>query len=150
MNRFFSYLCALRGLIPPVCGIKKSSAFDHARIGPLWISLSIIFVLIIGGCTAGKPRPTSAPPPGEDSGLLAFYRGPLDHLQAVRSGACPMHPSCSAYAREAVAAHGPVKGWIMVMDRLLRCGRDEGDHAPTIYINGLPKIHDPLPGNDLW
>ncbi len=45
---------------------------------------------------------------GVFSGAIRFYQGPLGHLDAVRRGPCPMFPSCSEYARQAVAAHGPL------------------------------------------
>jgi len=37
-------------------------------------------------------------------------------------GRCRFHPSCSAYAREAIAAHGPFHGGVLAFRRLLKCG----------------------------
>jgi putative membrane protein insertion efficiency factor len=37
-------------------------------------------------------------------------------------GACRYEPSCSAYAAEAVAVHGPFKGSWLAARRLCRCG----------------------------
>jgi len=34
---------------------------------------------------------------------------------------CRFTPSCSAYAREAIAAHGALKGSALALWRLLRC-----------------------------
>ncbi len=103
-------------------------------------------LVLLGGCQTGMSGNSGSVTPGDsDSALIAVYRGPLNHLSAVRRGSCPMHPSCSEYARLALAAHGPIKGWILAMDRLLRCGRDETRYAPIIYIDGQPKFHDPLP-----
>lgn len=84
------------------------------------------------------------------NGLVSFYRGPLNHLSAVRRGSCPMYPSCSEYSRQAVADHGPLIGWIMTIDRLLRCGRNELDTAQRIFVNGQWKFYDPLWANDGW
>ena len=61
-----------------------------------------------------------------------------------------MYPSCSEYARLAIAAHGPLVGWLMAHDRLLRCGRDEADNAPRILVDGQWKIYDPPEANDFW
>jgi hypothetical protein len=82
-----------------------------------------------------------------DEGLMRVYAGPLNHLKAVRRGECPMYPSCSQYSRQAVARHGIVKGWMMTMDRLMRCGRDETRRAPRILINGKWKYYDPVENN---
>ncbi len=81
---------------------------------------------------------------------INFYRGPLNHLNAVRAGSCPMHPTCSDYSRQAIKKHGPVIGWIMTCDRLMRCGRDELDESPRILVDGELKCFDPLAGNDWW
>jgi putative membrane protein insertion efficiency factor len=34
---------------------------------------------------------------------------------------CRFHPTCSAYALEAIAVHGPVRGFGLAVWRLLRC-----------------------------
>lgn len=89
---------------------------------------------------------------GEDpfSQMIAVYRGPLNHLSAVRSGGCPMYPSCSDYSKQAIHKHGVFKGWIMTMDRLMRCGRDETSLSPHIILDNQQKIYDPLEANDFW
>lgn len=33
--------------------------------------------------------------------VIAVYEGPLNRLEAVRRGECPMYPSCSQYSKEA-------------------------------------------------
>lgn len=82
--------------------------------------------------------------------LLDFYQGPLDHLSAVRRGECPMMPSCSEYSRQVIARHGPVVGWAMTMDRLMRCGRDGLRWAPRVIVDGRVKYLDPPAANDFW
>ncbi|WP_373501138.1 membrane protein insertion efficiency factor YidD [Desulfococcus sp.] len=84
------------------------------------------------------------------NGLVAFYRGPLNHLSAVRHGECPMVPSCSEYAREAMERHGELVGWMMATDRLMRCGRDETRHSPRVKIHGEWRYYDPVDRNDFW
>ncbi len=111
----------------------------------------LFFLLIISGCVHKSIRnkdPDVAVPPF--SALLWFYKGPLNHLEAVRYGQCPMYPSCSEYAKKAVAKHGEIIGWIMACDRLMRCGRDEVKLAPEIYVNGTWKYYDPVERNDFW
>ena len=47
-------------------------------------------------------------------------------------GACRFEPSCSAYAAEAVARHGALKGSVLAAHRLCRCGPwTEGGYDPV-------------------
>lgn len=51
-------------------------------------------------------------------GLIRLYRlvaGPL------LGGRCRFHPSCSAYAEEAIRVHGAVKGTALAAWRVARC-----------------------------
>ncbi|RJR51766.1 MAG: membrane protein insertion efficiency factor YidD [Desulfobacteraceae bacterium] len=84
------------------------------------------------------------------SPMVEFYRGPLDHLSAVRSTECPMYPSDSEYGRQSLEKHGFPMGWIMTVDRLLRCGRDEVRLSPKIIVDGKVKSYDPVEANDFW
>jgi putative component of membrane protein insertase Oxa1/YidC/SpoIIIJ protein YidD len=97
---------------------------------------------------------STSPPAGRPAGFLAavleIYRGPLNHLYAIRGAQCPMYPTCSEYSRQAIARHGLVIGWMMTTDRLLRCGRDETRLAPRIMIDGQLKTYDPVEENDFW
>ncbi|MGA1875306.1 MAG: membrane protein insertion efficiency factor YidD [bacterium] len=61
---------------------------------------------------------------------------------------CPMYPSCSQYAVQAVRGHGLLKGSLLISDRLLRCGR--GEKYPTIVHQGRLHYHDPLENNVIW
>ena len=72
------------------------------------------------------------------------------HISPIDGDRCPMTPSCSAYAQRAIQKHGPLTGWIMAMDRLVRCGRDEKHLAPRVMIQGVPHIYDPVENNDFW
>ena len=54
--------------------------------------------------------------------LLAFYKRWLSPaLHALGSGGCKYVPTCSDYAAEAIAAHGPLRGSGLALWRLLRC-----------------------------
>ncbi len=99
------------------------------------------------GSTQEDPQNRNKP---RGSFLLRFYRGPLNHLSAVRVGQCPMYPSDSAYGLQAIKKHGPIVGWAMAFDRLLRCGRDETRLAPRVIVNGKWKSYDPVENNDFW
>lgn len=82
--------------------------------------------------------------------VIDFYQGPLNHCSAVRSGECPMYPSCSEYSKEAFRKYGFFKGGMIVSDRLMRCGRDEVRLAPVVYVDGKLKFYDPLEHNTSW
>ena len=49
---------------------------------------------------------------------IRFYQYCLSPLYPAR---CRYYPTCSAYAREAVMAHGIGKGGLLALRRLLRC-----------------------------
>jgi putative membrane protein insertion efficiency factor len=63
--------------------------------------------------------------------LLAAYRRVLSPLLGPH---CRYHPSCSDYARIAVARHGTLRGSWLALRRLARC------HPLS------PGGHDPVPG----
>jgi putative component of membrane protein insertase Oxa1/YidC/SpoIIIJ protein YidD len=116
-----------------------------------WMILAL--TVLVSACGhASKPDSPETGTPAADpfSAVIRFYQGPLDHLSAVRRGECPMHPSCSQFARQAIAAHGPLRGWVMAHDRLLRCGRDAELTAPRVLIRGKWKLFDPVAANDFW
>lgn len=116
------------------------------------ICLVTILIYLVSACattgtTQRDPQDRQKP---RGSFLIRFYRGPLNHLSAVRLGQCPMYPSDSAYGLKAVKKHGPIVGWAMAFDRLLRCGRDETRLAPRVIVNGKWKSYDPVENNDFW
>lgn len=88
--------------------------------------------------------------PDPVSAIVHFYRGPLNHLSAVRGGTCPMYPCSSSYSLECLEKHGLLVGSMMTCDRLLRSGRDELYLAPEMVINGKTFSHDPVEANDFW
>ena len=67
--------------------------------------------------------------------LLLGYRATVGRLAV---GRCRFHPSCSAYALEAVRTHGAVKGSALAAWRVLRCS--------PLTDGGL----DPVPSPGSW
>ena len=51
--------------------------------------------------------------------LIRFYRKYLSGLKAAPT--CRFHPTCSAYALEAIEKYGAVKGGWMAAKRICRC-----------------------------
>ena len=56
---------------------------------------------------------------------------------------CPMYPSCSSYAVDAVREHGTVVGLLMAFDRLHRCGHDLRFYE-LVYVEGRLLRYDPV------
>ena len=64
-------------------------------------------------------------------GLLKAYRFAISPLYGQ---VCRYHPSCSAYALEAVTVHGSIKGSWLAVRRIARCNpwaRGGYDPVPT-------------------
>lgn len=53
--------------------------------------------------------------------LLALIRGYQLLISPFFPPSCRYFPTCSDYARQAVAAHGPLKGAYLALLRVLRC-----------------------------
>ncbi|MFC1812143.1 membrane protein insertion efficiency factor YidD [Thermodesulfobacteriota bacterium] len=115
------------------------------------IVVSIVFACLFLSCShSDGVKKKTRKSEGLYSSILEIYRGPLNHLSAVRRGECPMYPSCSEYSKQAIHKHSFVVGWAMTMDRLMRCGRDEIKLAPKIFVNGEWRYYDPVENNDFW
>jgi putative membrane protein insertion efficiency factor len=55
-------------------------------------------------------------------GALAIYRAVVSPvIHAINGPACRFEPSCSAYARDAIAEYGIIRGGIMAAWRVARC-----------------------------
>ena len=68
------------------------------------------------------------------SAPIMVYRYLLSPVMPPR---CRFHPSCSAYALEALAEHGPFKGSWLALRRLARC-------HPVTWLGG-GSGYDPVP-----
>jgi len=55
-------------------------------------------------------------------GSVAIYRGAISPvIHALNGPACRFEPSCSAYARDAIAEYGIARGGAMALWRIARC-----------------------------
>lgn len=52
------------------------------------------------------------------AGVVVAYRATVGPMVA---GRCRFHPSCSAYALEAIRVHGALRGSALAVWRVLRC-----------------------------
>jgi putative membrane protein insertion efficiency factor len=78
--------------------------------------------------------------------LIALVRGYRFALKPWLGSACRFEPTCSAYALQALQAHGACAGSTLTAARLLRChpwcdgGHDPVPaHAPRLFTRLLPK-----------
>lgn len=119
--------------------------------------LTVEFIILLAGC-AGPGRPPIEPL-AEKSDAAESARKPdgfapirffQERISAIDGDRCPMHPSCSAYADQAIRKHGLFIGWIMACDRLLRCGHDECRRAIKLQVADRAYCHDPVEANDFW
>lgn len=80
------------------------------------------------------------------SGLIAVVRAYRFALSPWLGSSCRFEPTCSAYALEALEAHGAAAGSALVLARLARCGPwCAGGHdpvptaAPSLFTTLLPR-----------
>jgi len=101
----------------------------------------------------GQDRPGEIPQKQRDHrfnpmrSLVEVYR---TYISPIDGSKCPMYPTCSKYSLLAFKKHGLFIGWMMTVDRLFRCGRDELRLSPQIIVNGELACYDPLENNDFW
>jgi uncharacterized protein len=66
-------------------------------------------------------------------GVLYLYRTLLSPLLPAR---CRFHPSCSAYAQEAVRVHGAAKGLVLAVRRIIRCSPATPGGSDPVPVRG--------------
>ena len=82
--------------------------------------------------------------------LIALLRAYRFAISPLYGQVCRYHPSCSAYALEAVTVHGSIKGSWLAVRRVARCNpwaRGGYDPVPPRSQHGPPRSPTPeLPG----
>ena len=74
-----------------------------------------------------RPREESSEPPSQrrvsvpQAIALATLRVYKLVISPLVPPACRFHPTCSAYAQEAIERHGALRGTLLAAKRLLRC-----------------------------
>ena len=77
---------------------------------------------------------------------LGFYKRWLSPaLHSLNPGGCRFVPTCSDYAAVAIATHGPVRGVVLAVWRLLRCHPFCHGGLDPVPPAGTPFPHEPLP-----
>ena len=75
---------------------------------------------------------------------IKFYQ---NFISSARGYSCPMYPSCSHYGYIAFKKHGTIKGYIMIADRLIRCGKDLRKYK-IIIVNNQYRFIDLIEDNE--
>lgn len=122
------------------------------RLTKVFFGLLPVLFLLSGAFAAGKDRMKGPAGPKRDTGEEQYGRGEDRYvnfyqqvLSPVRAATpCPMHPSCSQYAKIAFKHYSPVRAMIMTCDRLIRCGNELAVY-PTIVVDGHLRWYDPVP-----
>jgi len=124
-----------------------TKACENVRNRIFIMVLWILAMVVLSGCGI-HPLAQTAAGGSPISQTIHFYQGPLNHLDAVRYGGCPMAPHCSAYALMALEKHGPLMALMMTFDRLIRCGNDEIHLSPEVFVDGRRLTYDPVKANE--
>ena len=118
----------------------------------------IILILFASGMTAlAHPDPMKSPwesrqlrvqPRYETSfvklPVISMIRAYQEFISGISGLSCPMYPSCSRFGLEAVRKHGVFLGFLMMTDRLHRCGHDLFQYRKVLTGDRI-KYHDPVP-----
>ncbi len=97
------------------------------------------------------------PTPKKASHTPAGAGGPFDQaihffqttISRVDGDRCPMYPTCSAYARQAIARRGPWLGLLLTIDRLIHENDPEAKTNP-IQVGDRLRYDDPVTASDFW
>lgn len=63
---------------------------------------------------------------------------------------CQMYPTCSQYGLLAFRKHGPLMGFFMTADRLMRDNISAEEFSPPRSVYGVLRFYDPVEDNDFW
>jgi uncharacterized protein len=107
-----------------------------------WIVAVLLLTAVFSPAAAGENEKK-----GVADAVFEFYGRVISPVDGNR---CPMYPSCAHYAKQSVRKHGLLAGWVMAMDRVARCGRDEKYVSPSRVTGRNRYIYDPVENNDFW
>jgi hypothetical protein len=114
-----------------------SSGLTHAATATDWSPWEVP--------AGGEPRGSTPELNPFDQAIRNFQT----YISPVDGARCPMYPTCSAYARQALHKHGTLLGLFLTADRLIHEG-DPIEHQEPLLKWGIRRYYDPLSYNDFW
>lgn len=102
-----------------------------------------------GPWEAPRPKPVSAAPPFGTAPLRTAIHFFQHYISPVDGPRCPMYPTCSAYALQALERHGPLLGVMLTVDRLFH-ETDAAEHHHPVQVGNRLRFYDPVANNDFW
>jgi putative membrane protein insertion efficiency factor len=73
-------------------------------------------------------------------GAVAIYRAAVSPvIHAIHGPACRFEPSCSVYARDAIAEYGVIRGGAMALWRIARCNPMGGHGFDPVRGGGVKR-----------
>ena len=107
------------------------------------------------GAMNGPPEARPHTPSGkplENSVIKVVFMGAIDfyrkRISPIGGSRCGFHPSCSAFALQAVREKGALLGVIMTGDRLTRCNIFKGPGSDYLLLPD-GRLFDPVSRNTL-
>src|SRR5260370_36919269 len=84
-------------------------------------------------------------------GVVGFYRAAVSPvIHAINGPACRFEPSCSVYARDAIAEYGIVRGGIVAIWRVARCNPMGGHGFDPVRSSSLAPRGERVRVRDDW
>ncbi len=100
--------------------------------------------------TSGAPEARESSYPSLTVPFLWTIRFFQKFVSRADGPRCSMYPTCSQYGYEAIRAHGPLLGFFMTADRLMRDNISAEGFYPVISVYGVLRFYDPVEDNDFW
>ncbi len=113
---------------------RLASSFPRWTSVVLFLLFGLIATIAVAGLPDGRDDELGDPPRNPAAMALDFYQ---HHLSSLRHARCPFQPSCSEYARQAIAQYGLFSGVARAADRLMRCNGSAGRFYGRADSGGL-------------
>jgi putative component of membrane protein insertase Oxa1/YidC/SpoIIIJ protein YidD len=148
--RFSSLIPAVLLLVSmTVAPAARASSSPPSSFGAPW---SVNSLAPVTPDAAKVEVPKARPRVEQTSVPTIFLLGAVKFYQVAISPAdgssCLLYPTCSGYSVLSLRKHGPILGFIMTSERVMR--NHTGEYYPSIWKFGRWRNYDPVEANDFW